>query len=147
MLKGPFFIIAEILSVKKSYRLIIATAWFLFISFLFFLPGNDLPSDSWLDKIPFFDKLVHVGFFFVLIWLWLWAYGITNSIGKFKMFLLIAVAYGLMVEFIQLWFVAGRSFDLLDWTADSIGTITGGFLRLAYTQKIDPCRNRGRNQN
>jgi VanZ family protein len=115
--------------VPKAVKLFLAIGWLLFISVLFFLPGSDLPKDSWFDRIPQFDKLVHAGFFFVLLWFWNWC---LNQRRVVWMLLLIAVGYGLLVEFIQLYFVSGRSFDLLDWAADSAGAVGSTLLWRVY---------------
>lgn len=139
MVKGPFSLYHCIKNyVLQKLRFPVAIAWFLLISFLFFLPGQDLPKESLFAKIPFFDKWVHMGFFFVLVWLWLWAFTIDNASVLFKIIIAIAIVYGLMVEFIQLYFVNGRSFDLFDWLTDSIGVLLAGFLRLKYIQKNRP---------
>jgi VanZ family protein len=123
--------------VLQKNSLLIAILWFLFISILFCLPGSALPKASWLDKI-YFDKWVHVGLFFVLLWLWLWALkikGVTNALILLCFF---AIAYGITVEFVQDRFVPNRSFDLGDWAADIAGVVLGSFLRLKYIQKNRP---------
>ncbi len=52
------------------------------------------------------------------------------------------------MEFVQKYFIPNRSFDVGDIIADGIGCAIGFVLsaRPLY-KKIDPCRNRGRNQN
>lgn len=101
----------------------VAITWLLIISILFFLPGSALPKENWLNRI-YFDKLVHIGFFGLLLFLWRssfnWNYGSYN----WKL-LLLALLYGFFVEFIQLWFVPNRSFDLYDVAADMTGAIIG----------------------
>ena len=107
---------------KRPYRLAIALIWFLFISYLFFLPGSALPTDDWMDKI-WFDKWVHIGFFSVLSFLWCWALPVSSN--RFILFFLSTVVYGLLVEICQDQLIINRSFDLLDLLADSIGSIIG----------------------
>lgn len=100
-------------------------AWFFIICFLVFLPGKDVPSLGWMDRLHI-DKLVHAFLFFMLI-LFFYApfYKIATTAGYKKrslIFLCIAgVIWGISIEFIQKYFVPGRSFDLLDWAADSFG--------------------------
>ncbi|HTM91138.1 MAG TPA: VanZ family protein [Flavisolibacter sp.] len=101
----------------------VAITWLLIISILFFLPGSALPKENWLNRI-YFDKLVHIGFFGLLLFLWRssfnWNYG-----GYHWRLLSLALLYGFFVEFIQLWFVPNRSFDLYDVAADMTGAIIG----------------------
>jgi VanZ family protein len=53
----------------------------------------------------------------------------------------------LIVEVIQHFFVANRSFDVTDVVGDMVGSVGGWLLWRYLYKKIDPCRNRGRNQN
>ncbi len=102
-------------------------AWFFLIIFLTCLPGKDLPTIGWLEGI-FFDKWVHIGLFGLLTFLF--SYPIFNTDwtvkGKIYYCLLIAILsslWGLGIEFIQKYYVTGRSFDLFDWAADSVGAL------------------------
>ena len=92
------------------------------------LPGNDIPQVGWLDKIPFFDKWVHIGLFGVLTFLLCWPFYKSNFSAKQRLhyFIKIALAvsiWGLTIEFIQKYFVISRDFELLDWAADSFGAL------------------------
>ncbi len=58
------------------------------------------------------------------------------------------LTYGVVMEFVQKYFVPGRSFDLLDILCDGIGSFAGMITVLQiYVKKIGPDGNRGRNQN
>ena len=101
---------------------VFAPLWLLFISVLFFLPGSALPQAGLFD-IPYFDKYVHFGFFAVLLFAWRFRF---DAVRKNTWFLLLlAFCYGMGVELVQHYFVANRSFDLLDVTADMAGAIVG----------------------
>jgi len=95
------------------------------------------------------DKLVHVGLFAILVVLWNRSFLISAA--KIKKQLIViagtALAYGIAMEFVQKYFISNRSFDGWDILADAAGTIGGYFLALQSYKKINPCRNRGRNQN
>lgn len=97
---------------------------------LFFLPGSAFPSENWLSKI-YFDKLVHLGLFSVLVFLWRSAFRSPSAYYNLVLLFLVVV-YGLAVEFIQLYFVPNRDFDLYDVVADAIGGLIGliGWLRV-----------------
>ena len=103
-------------------------AWFFLVLVLMCLPGDDLPKVAdWMSAI-YFDKWVHIGLFFVLSFLFMHATDKTEKTAKSKWahFLKIALAlsvWGLTTEFIQKFFIPGRSFDLLDWAADSAGIL------------------------
>lgn len=91
------------------------------------LPQKDLPQNKFL-AIPFFDKIVHIGCFSLLVWLFYYPFAKSslpqatkyNNLIKLA---LCAIVWGLATEFIQRFFVPGRSFDLFDWLADSIGAV------------------------
>ncbi len=103
-------------------------AWFFLVLTLLCLPGNDLPkADGWMNFI-FFDKWVHAGLFGILTWFFLIPFSSEIKPGKTKWNAALKVAlavsvWGLTTEFIQLFFIPGRNFDLLDWAADSTGVL------------------------
>jgi VanZ family protein len=118
--------------ISPRTRVAAAVLYFLFISVLFFLPGSVLPKEGWLSKI-YFDKWVHVGFFAVLVVLWLWALMPDRKAALWL--ILAAIAYGIVVEFVQDRFVPNRSFDLGDWAADSVGSLIGLWFWSRYIKK------------
>ena len=102
-------------------------AWFFVVLVLTTLPGSDIPKAKWLEKI-YFDKWVHIGMFGGLTFLFCWPFyksGFTSG-QRLYYFLKIAMAvsiWGLAIEFIQRFYIVGRSFDILDWAADSFGAL------------------------
>jgi hypothetical protein len=131
---------------NSTHGKIIGTLWLIIISILFFLPGSAIPKNDWFSKI-YFDKWVHIGFFAALVWLWCLALEIRGG-KRLVVLLFAAVAYGLLVEIVQDQYIANRSFDGGDLLADAGGAIAGGLFWLrTCIKKINPCRNRGRNQN
>jgi len=104
----------------------VAVSWLFLMCILFFLPGSALPKESWLDAIHF-DKIVHIGLFAALVFLWRSSFNWEiNHYGY--ILLLMAVAYGFLVEVIQLYWVSNRSFDLYDVAADTAGSLLGLFI-------------------
>ena len=101
-------------------------AWFFLVLILICLPGDDLPKvGDWMSAI-YFDKWVHVGMFSVLAFLFMIPFCKSDMtrINKWSFIIKIAISisiWGLTTEFIQKFFIPGRSFDLLDWAADSVG--------------------------
>ena len=103
-------------------------AWFFLVLILICLPGDDLPHpQGWMYAI-FFDKWVHIGMFGMLAFLFMRPVGLSSVTDQQKKMLffkimLAAITWGITTEFIQKFFIAGRSFDLIDWAADSAGII------------------------
>lgn len=126
------------ISIKKF---IPGIAWFFVVLVLICMPGKDVPEVGWLIGIPNFDKAVHVGIFCVMGVLFCWPFykSLYNSLKRRKYFLCIAIAvsiWGLTTEFIQKFYVPGRSFDLMDWAADSVGAIIAYlFCRKKFTER------------
>ncbi len=108
-----------------------AILWFITSFILLAMPGDDLP-DGGLFDIPFFDKYVHFGMFFLLTFLFSWPFSKSNTqLQSWKSMSIriavYAILYGVAMEFVQKYFVKGRSFDVVDILFDSIGS-GGGLL-------------------
>ena len=123
------------ISVKKF---IPGIAWFFLVLILICLPGDDLPkADDWMSAI-FFDKWVHIGLFSILAFLFMLPICKSNLSLPNKRTTIIKIAlavcvWGITTEFIQKFFVAGRTFDILDWAADSVGCLIALlFSRIVY---------------
>jgi len=102
-------------------------AWFFILLFIMTLPGDEIPKVDWLERISF-DKAVHIGTFALLAILFCWPLNKSgfNTKERLGFFIKISIAvslWGLAIEFIQKYFVHGRSFDLLDWAADTVGAL------------------------
>ena len=107
-------------------------AWFFIVLILMCLPGEDLPPTDWLH-INFLDKWLHTLVFGFLVFLFCWPFhkSVFNGTERRYYFIKITIAvslWGLTIEFIQKYFIPGRSFDLLEWVADSIGALTTFFI-------------------
>jgi VanZ family protein len=114
---------------RESLLKISAVIWLLLISVLFFLPGAALPGKGLFD-IPHFDKLVHFGFFTVLLFLWRFHFGLA---AKYNYLLLLgALCYGFAVELVQHYLIANRSFDVNDVFADMAGATVGVLIWAGY---------------
>lgn len=113
-----------------------ALVWALLIYFASSIPASDLP-DIFLLK---FDKLVHVGIFFVFGFLTYRAFEPLRkresfSIKRMVLAVIIVVAYGTIDELHQ-GSVPGRTLDLYDLLADTVGGIlSGGFAYMYYHWK------------
>lgn len=118
----------------KLKKFIPGIAWFFIVLILMCLPGEDLPPTDWLH-IDFLDKWLHIMVFGLLVFLFCWPFNASSfsSAQRKYYFIKIAIAvslWGLTVEFIQKYYIPGRSFDWVDWVADSIGALTAFFICL-----------------
>jgi VanZ family protein len=82
------------------------------------LPGSKLPEVGWFG----FDKIVHFGMF--ATWAVAVRYDLSPKNFRFYLVFLSGVFFSLTTEVLQI-LVEGRSFDVYDILADSIGVIAG----------------------
>jgi len=114
-------------------------AWFFLILVLICIPGSKMPAvETWLNDI-YFDKWVHAGLFGMLVFLFIYPIYkkmILPSVVKKNWAIKIAVAaviLGITTEFIQKFFIPGRSFDIYDLAADSFGILVAyNWCRIKY---------------
>ncbi|MFY8025590.1 MAG: VanZ family protein [Sediminibacterium sp.] len=107
------------------FKPILFCLFFITSLILFTLPANKVPRVYWLE-IPNFDKIIHAGIFAALCisaYLWL-SHFYPKSEKKIAIIIvLVMAAYGIAIEFIQVRFIEGRSFEELDIAADFTGCI------------------------
>lgn len=124
--------------VKLHYAWFIpAIGWLIVTTILLVLPGPDIPSVGFLDKI-FFDKWVHAGLFGGLTFLFSYAF-IKNRTATKKMLIYVAITcafYGVLMEYVQKYIAFERDFDYLDMIADGVGCLIGYFLSNFVKKKI-----------
>lgn len=108
-----------------------AIAWFIISVVLLTLPGTAFPTEDWLDKI-YFDKWVHIGMFSIMVVLWCLAWRSlkqNNDAGRltraFWTIAILCLVYGIIIEFVQKYFIPFRSFDVTDIAADAVGSLAG----------------------
>ncbi len=111
----------------KMIKFIPGIAWFFVVLVLLCMPAQDIPTSNWFDGI-YIDKWVHAGIFGLLALLFMLpvAFSPMEPKEKLQFFIRVAIAtslWGISTEFIQKFWIPGRSFDLLDWAADSLGGI------------------------
>lgn len=105
--------------------------WMCVIFALIMIPGKELPESEFLFEIDF-DKFVHAGIFGLMAVLFCWPFYKTNieRNKKIRYFIVVAIltsAFGYCTELMQEYWAEGRSYDLMDWLADSIGA-AGAFI-------------------
>ena len=111
---------------KRQARFL-ALLWTLLIFIGCLTPGKDIPKVD----VPLIDKWVHFALFGGFTFLWLCARPFIDRRWLFSLFL-ISVALGSFIEVMQGWLTfLGRSMELMDAVADSVGGLLGiGLFRL-----------------
>jgi len=110
----------------KPAQFIPAIIWFIIANILFLMPGNDVPTASFLDAI-YFDKWVHAGLFASLTFLTAYPFIKAGRSTK-KLLIKISIAYafyGVLIEFAQKYWAYERDFDVNDMIADATGCAIG----------------------
>ena len=134
------FAVMMILLFRLTTRNTLPIIWFTLILILLCLPGFTLPKSALLSGIEL-DKFIHIFLFGVLVLLWN-AHkkkknpGIQFLINTFFMVFLLAAAWGILMEFVQYYFIPMRDFDVADIAADLIGSSLGyGFSNVYFLKK------------
>ena len=105
---------------QKKLTTGLAIAWTIVIFIGCSLPGKELPKMGLFDH---FDKIIHFTFFGLFFMLW---YLTTSKSNIYALIIIIiSLIYGFGIEFYQLHYVAGRSFDVWDGVADGLGALSG----------------------
>ena len=111
---------------NKKFMMVLAVAWTILIFIGCSLPGKDLPPITVFDH---FDKVVHFVFFFVFAILWRQSLSPSGGGIRGRKFyatiILLSFAYGFALEFYQINFVPGRTWDVWDGVADGVGGMAG----------------------
>ena len=120
------------LLLKLCSTIFLPAAWTILTIVLLCIPGSDLPTDSsFVFQIDGFDKFIHVILFGGLVLFWGFYLKRTDSRKEQRFIVIIilsSIALGIILEFIQLFFIPDRSFDKWDILADSAGAVLlGGY--------------------
>lgn len=108
------------------------------------LPGSSLPGDGAVFDIPDLDKLVHLVLFGGIVVLWGIYYALQprqwTKRQWYRLVILLAIlstVLGIVLEYVQFYFIPQRSFDRGDIVADMAGAVGGmGWLVLYYSRRL-----------
>jgi len=108
---------------KYFGKLFIPLAWTIFIQVLLCLPGSTLPDTTGFLAIPNLDKVVHIIIFGTLVGLWCFYFSRKISSPQklkltFFIVFLLAAFNGIIIEYIQKYYIPNRTFDQGDIIAD-----------------------------
>ncbi|AXY77164.1 hypothetical protein D3H65_25685 [Paraflavitalea soli] len=120
---------------KLCAKKLLPIIWTIITIVLLCLPGSSIPGDGIVFNIPNFDKIVHVILFggIVLLWGAHYVFRPEKLQGWQKLIILLAIlstALGIVLEYVQFYFIPQRSFDKYDIVADASGAIAAMFLVL-----------------
>lgn len=118
--------------------------WAIVIFVLCSVPGNSLPQSSMVE-IPYFDKMVHFGLFFIMGIFLIAELRYQTKLSRisiaFITFALITI-YGGAIEVLQENYFTNRSGDFWDLCADVAGGITSVFMFPFLKKQKDLLLNR-----
>ncbi|HRQ51220.1 MAG TPA: VanZ family protein [Agriterribacter sp.] len=101
-----------------------ALIWSVIICILLIIPGQDFPEGP---RVPSLDKIIHVFLFGVQVFLWCRYINRTYRVPVwiFLLVFLISCIYGIVMEYVQHYWVSNRSFEMEDIWADIAGSAAG----------------------
>lgn len=105
-------------------------SWTILTITLLCLPGSMVPGNG-IFGMKNLDKLVHVVLFGLNVLFWGWHFAtIYRAERKLRYLFVGAIAVvillGVTLEYVQLYFIPNRSFDVWDIVADSVGAVLAG---------------------
>lgn len=111
---------------RKTGYWLLAILWTSTIIFLLCMPGSKVPKNAGSFKFPpGTDMAVHVVLFAVLQILWVRS--VQQEYAPSARIAFYIIAFGIIMEFIQHFFVPNRSFEWEDIVADIAGVLIGNF--------------------
>ena len=124
--------ISFLLNVKRPYRILLVVLYVACIAALTFLPPQDFPK---IPVFPGFDKLVHIGMYFIFSLLFCWALQTETNYSWLLLIIPVTIGWGIFMEYMQRSMHLGRSFDPNDMLANSFGVVSGVLIYVLASQK------------
>ena len=121
----------------RPIAFVLPIIWTIFIYVLLTMPDNDIPKLGFLDAI-YFDKWVHAGLFAMLTFLFSWPFRKLYP-AQHRLYITIAVLallYGIAMEYVQEYLTTDRDFDYNDMLADGFGCMVGYIAARYLTNRI-----------
>ena len=118
----------------------IALAWTIVIQILLCLPGSAIPDEK-AFSIPNIDKFVHIALFGGFVALWCFyankqTYTIRKRAVLFFIIFLTGCLNGILLEYVQKYYIPNRDFDQADIIVDIISaSISYGFCNVYLLTK------------
>jgi len=114
--------ISILFRVPQPIRFVFVLLYIVIIMVLSLLPPQDLPK---IHPFYGFDKVVHMGIYLIFSPLFCWALKTEKNLNKLLVVIPVTVGWGIFMEYLQRGMHLGRSFELNDIIANSLGVVTG----------------------
>ena len=123
---------------EHKYLLVVTVSFQIGVTVLMLLPSSGFPN----IQISNFDKLAHVGIYFLSFLLW--AFSFFNKAASLKktiiLVLILLLIYGMVIEVVQGQFIPDRTSDIWDIVANSVG-LGIGWVVFYILKPIWPAKN------
>ena len=113
----------------QKYSKIILPIYWAFLTYMLLRPG--IENKEYFFMFPHLDKLIHCSIFFLLGFFFRLRFPKT----QFLYFFLILVSYALLTEILQDIMQLGRSLELLDAVADTVGLTLSYYIYNIYIKR------------
>jgi VanZ family protein len=127
--------------VKVNRAILPAVLWTLFIASSCLLPASAFKKFTF-DSLSQLDKLIHLILYVVFVMLWALSLKRVLTIKEKLVLLLVSVAYGVLIEVLQSAMALGRSYDIDDIIANTVGCFLGILLMSFIARKMPLLKNR-----
>ena len=114
--------ISILFSIRQWLRITLSLIYLGCVALLSLLPARDFPQ---LPLFPGADKIVHICMYLGLAVLACWSMHAEVKRKWYYAVIFFAISWGAMMEIVQYLMHLGRSFELYDILANSIGTLIG----------------------
>ncbi|MFT5055366.1 MAG: glycopeptide antibiotics resistance protein [Pseudoalteromonas distincta] len=115
--------------------LFVAIAWTALIASSCLMPASAFKAFTF-DSIFQLDKILHLTLYYVFIVLWSLVSKVITVRQKYVL-LIVGIAYGVLIEVLQAAMSLGRSYELDDIIANTIGCVLG-VLSISYIKRKLP---------
>lgn len=110
------------------------------------MPGSDVPKIGWMQHLHA-DKAAHFilfGVLFILFIIPVWKSSLSPKRKDLWLIMIavLVVLWGIITEVIQHYYIAGRTFDLWDWVADTAGVLYSIFIVYSLMNTIGGSRKK-----
>lgn len=129
-------------AILRKYPVHLAMGWAIMIGIIMLIPGNVIPKvPEWSDLLTW-DKLVHITLFLILVILTANAFRRRQQFPptRFNGFplwaLLLGIVFGGCLEILQAMLPIGRSGNIFDLIADSIGCVAGSVISQYMARRV-----------
>ena len=114
--------ISILFSIRQWLRITLSLIYLTLVAFLSLLPARDFPQ---LPLFPGADKVVHICMYLGLVVLACWSMHAEVKRKWYFAIIFFAIGWGVMMEVFQYLMLLGRSFELYDILANSLGALIG----------------------